>query len=395
MSCNIDFEDIRSRIAKSNIGGSQNPNKYPIQEQATLVEIWEYVSCECNDNCTCRKFGCTHHWTLKQNVIFGDILPAFLRMFVNKNQHRQIIAHMNDTTLTSDRLNKRVREVVPVLQDIRSNWRTLYSEVLNHKKTLVCDDWYTSFWKKEWNFSLSESVYKAKRFCVLLPDIGIPYDSSSRPKITSCLSNGVSTYFQMLKGLRSALIDIMERESQSLVNLRKLDSPHKQLPFNPSEISLPRNNFDYGNTYAPEERPISRIIDKSFYNPHETEVSERKTVRQPMRLAKQATHPLSGRGKPIYWQNHSGGRRVRWGIIRFNLSDGLTSDILNDYFRDRRTWYPLGASMTNPIRGGLGEYVQKNCASLTPRHASAIAAILVQDNLIESRGNKPIELRKL
>ena len=395
MSRNIDFEDIRSRIAESNIGGSQNPNKYPIQEQATLVEIWEYVSCECNDNCTCRKFGCTYHWTLKQNLIFRDILSAFLRTFVNKNKHRQIIAYMNETTLTSDTLNKRVQKAVPVLQDIRSNWRTLYSEVLNHKKTLICDDWYTSFWKKQWNFSLSESIYKAKRFCMLLPDIGIPYDSSSRPKIISCLSNGVSTYFQMLKGLRGVLIDTMERENQSLVNLRKLDSPYKQFPFNPSEISLPRNNFNYGNTYTPEERPISRIVDKFFYNPHETEVSERETVRQPIRLVKQATHPLSGRGKPIYWQSHSGGRRVHWGDTCFHLSDRLTNDILNDYFRDRRTWYPLGACAPNPMRGGLGEYVQKNFPSLPPRHASAIAAILVQDNLIESRGNRPIELRKL
>ncbi len=395
MSCNIDFEDIRSRIAESNTGGSQNTNKYPIQEQATLVEIWEYVSCECNNSCTCRKFGCTHHWTLKQNLTFRDILPAFLRMFVNKNQHTQIIAHMDDTTLASDTLNKRVQKAVPVIQDIRSNWRTLYSEVLDHKKTLICDDWYASFWKKQWNFSLSETIYKAKRFCILLPDIGIPYDSSSRPKIISCLGNDVSTYFQMLEGLRGVLIDIMEQERQDLPNLRKLDSPHEQLPFDPSKISLPRNNFDYGNTYAPEERPISRIIDKSFYNPHETELSENKTGRQPMRLAEQATHPLSGRGKPIYWQSHSGGKLVHWGTIRFNFSDGLANNILNDYFRDRRTWYPLGASMTNPISGGLGEYVQKNCPSLTPRHASAIAAILAQDKLIQSRGNKPIELRKL
>jgi len=302
---------------------------------------------------------------------------------------------MNETTPTSDTLNKRVREAVPVLQDVRNNWHTLYTEVLNHKKTLICDDWYTSFWKKQWNFSLYESIYKAKRFCILLPDIGIPYDSTSRPKILSCLSSDVSTYFQILKGLRGVLIDIMERESQSLVNLRKLDSPHEQLSFDPSKISLPRNNFDYGNTYAPEERPISRIIDKFFYNPHETEVSERKTVRQPILLHKQVTRPLSGHGKPIDWQSYHEGRRVHWGATCFHLSDRLTNDILNNYFRDRRTWYPLGACAPNPMRGGLGEYVQRNSTSLTPRHASAIAAILVQDNLIESRGNRPIELRKL
>lgn len=51
--------------------------------------------------------------------------------------------------------------------------------------------------------------------------------------------------------------------------------------------------------------------------------------------------------------------------------------------------------MTAPINGGLGEYIQKNFSRLTPRHASAIAAIMVQENLIECRGKKPLELRKL
>ena len=67
----------------------------------------------------------------------------------------------------------------------------------------------------------------------------------------------------------------------------------------------------------------------------------------------------------------------------------------DSYFKDFAAWYPLGASITVPTSGGLGEYIQKNFFPLTPRYASAIAAIMVQKNLIEYRGNKPIELRKL
>jgi len=45
---------------------------------------------------------------------------------------------------------------------------------------------------------------------------------------------------------------------------------------------------------------------------------------------------------------------------------------------------PGGFCMTSPTRGGLGEWVQQN-SSLSPRHASHIAAILVHEGLIMSR----------
>ena len=54
-----------------------------------------------------------------------------------------------------------------------------------------------------------------------------------------------------------------------------------------------------------------------------------------------------------------------------------------------------GFSMTSPTPGGLGEWVQDNSARLNPvrltsRHASFIAAILVNEGLITSslKGNK-------
>lgn len=63
--------------------------------------------------------------------------------------------------------------------------------------------------------------------------------------------------------------------------------------------------------------------------------------------------------------------------------------------RFRGETIPGGFSMTNPTPGGLGEWVQDNSARLnlvhlTPRHASFIAAILVNEGLSTSslKGNK-------
>lgn len=50
--------------------------------------------------------------------------------------------------------------------------------------------------------------------------------------------------------------------------------------------------------------------------------------------------------------------------------------------------------MTEPISGGLGEFVTK-FQGFTPRHVSAIAAIIVEEGSITARGNKPIELRRV
>ena len=68
--------------------------------------------------------------------------------------------------------------------------------------------------------------------------------------------------------------------------------------------------------------------------------------------------------------------------------------ILKDFFLVENEWYVLGASMTEPIFGGLGEYVAK-FQKFTPRHASAIVAILVEEGLIIARGRKPIEIRRV
>ena len=105
--------------------------------------------------------------------------------------------------------------------------------------------------------------------------------------------------------------------------------------------------------------------------------------------------PLSGSDKPISWEKYDSKWCVYWGKTTFYLPHDYADDILNNYFKDFETWYPLGASMDDPIIGGLGEYIQKKFPPLTPRHASAIASILVNDNLIDFKGKKPIMLIKV
>ena len=87
---------------------------------------------------------------------------------------------------------------------------------------------------------------------------------------------------------------------------------------------------------------------------------------------------------------------VVWGKTKFRITTIEIDDILNYYFINVDIWLPLGASMTKPTPGGLGEYISEKNNSLTPRHASAIAPIMVNEGFIEykNEGNA-IFLRKI
>jgi len=391
----FNFDVARENIINSNINATRNRNLYPIQEQATLREVWDRIPCNCSSDCACKKYGCTYHWILKENIDFNQLLPAFIRMFTDKGLHRRLLNWVKNGTVDPSEIPNRARGVLSVLLDMKYNWTKLHEKAIRHNKTLICDHWYNDFWRKQWNFSIQgTSIYKAKQFCILLPDIGVPYDNNSRKKILMEFKASDMMYFEILKTLRNYITHSLDSEKKTLSDFRKLDKPQDQLPFKAPLISLRNDNIIYGNSYIPIERPITRIIDKYFYLPSKGESDKYRDKNPPVSNNKRALYPLSGRGKQIYYTNYESGRKVAWGSMYFDLPDALIDDILDNFFVELNKWYPLGASMTEPIKNGLGKYIQERVPPFTPRHASAIAAIMVQDNLIDFRGKKPIELKK-
>jgi hypothetical protein len=103
--------------------------------------------------------------------------------------------------------------------------------------------------------------------------------------------------------------------------------------------------------------------------------------------------PLSGKGKNIEYKLKDMKFYVKWGKLEFELEQIAIEDILKNYFRDNSKWYPLGASVDNPTKGGLGEYVTDKL-NLTPRYASVIAAIMNAEGMLTFQGKCPIELKK-
>lgn len=107
------------------------------------------------------------------------------------------------------------------------------------------------------------------------------------------------------------------------------------------------------------------------------------------------TKPLSGRGTTIYYENYNNGFNVKWGTIKFFISGSLIKDILENFLIEKNRWYPLGASETVPMKGGLGEFIKSKQPNLTTRHASAVAAIMKEEDMIVAITDQiPILLRK-
>lgn len=76
----------------------------------------------------------------------------------------------------------------------------------------------------------------------------------------------------------------------------------------------------------------------------------------------------------FYWKPDGDGITIHAGP-QVHLSDAELDDIIS-HFRGRG-WFPLGASMTSPTPGGLGEYFRRILGK-TPRYSSHFAAVLVR-----------------
>jgi hypothetical protein len=392
-------EWMKKQIDYSNRQAAKNRNHYPVQEQATQMELWEYIPCGCDASCTCKKNGCTHHWKLKKGVSFEEFRDGFFRMFVDRNHHQPIIEAL--TGKGQDGLNTRAIGAFHVLRRIRNIWTEISGKASEHNKTLFCDSWLPESFRDRWSFPVEgTSIYLAKQYCVLFPDICIPYDTASRVKMIEHIDSSGADYAEFLTGFREAFLKCINEHKLTVPALRRFDAPQGRLPYDPSLISLPRPGMDYGTAYTPAEHSISLVLDKCFYQPKfdtgtpsygRRESAKRKYI--PGRSYK--TQPLSGKGQTIAVYHNPQFRSVLWGDLAFELSNAMIRMILGEFFIEDGRWYLLGASMTDPDPAGLGSFIRNKFPAFNPRHASAIAAIMVHEGFVEFRGRKPIELKKI
>ena len=101
---------------------------------------------------------------------------------------------------------------------------------------------------------------------------------------------------------------------------------------------------------------------------------------------------LSGHGGIVQYRVEDGGYKIQWEKTTYYLGDDMTRQIMT--FFDDGEWHPMGASQDKPMADGFGAFLKK-VFSISPRYASAIAPILVNEGILEFRGKRPIFLRKI
>ena len=109
-----------------------------------------------------------------------------------------------------------------------------------------------------------------------------------------------------------------------------------------------------------------------------------------------STNTLSGRGKIVnYIKKSDGSYEITWGKASFVITQEIINDFFTNFFTVKNNWYKLGASVEPVIEDGFGYYLYIKNTGLSPKHASAVAAVMVNERLLEYRGTKPIELRRV
>jgi hypothetical protein len=319
-------------------------------------------------------------------------------MFVDRYQRQPVIDALNGKGPHT--LNTRVIEAFHILLKIHNSWPEISERAREHNKTLFCDEWLPASFRDRRPFPVNKSIYLAKQYCVLFPDICVPYDIASRKKMIKHLDSSGADYAEFLTSVREAFLKCMNGHKLTVPALRRLDDPQGQLPFNPSQISLPRPGMDYGTAYTPADRTITLVLDKCFYQPKTGTKTPSHNKNKPANRRdiiglSYTIQPLSGKGKTLIVHSDPPFRLVRWGDLTFKLSNGIIRTILDSFFAEYSRWYLLGASMTTPDPAGLGSFVRKKFPSFSSRHASAIAAIMVHERFVSFRGRKPIELKKI
>jgi hypothetical protein len=263
------LDEIRKAIRTSNeVSFTRNRNQYTVQEQATLAELWERIPCTCDDDCTCRKFGCTFHWRIREGLTFKDILPGYLRMFVDKRAHGLLVELLEAQAPDLSRLPSRFKGAYDVLAWCRDVWDMIYPEAVAYNHTLLCDDWAPSFWRERWQFPIGPPVYKAKMMSLLVPDTAVPYDTASLTAIRDAFQLSPNEQYNiLLKRLRQYCIVTLDEGGIGLDGFRRLDAPGESGTFHTDLITRPKAGFVYGTGFLPPERPLSRVVDKIFYQP--------------------------------------------------------------------------------------------------------------------------------
>lgn len=232
----FDPTTLKSILRVSNYWAKANRNQYPLAITNALTALYDWVPCPCNEDCQCRKFGCTHHYIRKsKNIAFDTAKSHFLSCYLDEKMRHLVSLGMK---------KGRGKKAVEAISFFQSKWNELRPLSTN----LLCTTWCNSDWRTlAASFKPnSDTIYIAKWMALLALDIFVAYDTGSIRLLTREYRG--STFFDLISAIRTDLIDHLRSNVTSISSFRAYDNP---------------NEF-YHDIPIDQRRPIGNIIDKLF-----------------------------------------------------------------------------------------------------------------------------------
>jgi hypothetical protein len=234
-------KELRETIKESNKDSISGSQRYVYWENKAIQSDYEFIDCECEDDCWCKRNGCIGHYRIRE-IEFDQFLNTYVHLWVPPKARNNV----RDAIFYGISFNGRQRNAIPHLQWLMRNWNDTLKRVRKHSKCGLCDNGIPAG-------IFANNLYQAKMWSQLFYDSAVPFDSKSRSKITqSGYTNPLNDFTKMNRELFTDLRYSASRNNMDIVELRKLDRP-----WSIAQELVPIKNG----------QPLSRVLDKIFYSP--------------------------------------------------------------------------------------------------------------------------------
>lgn len=366
MTCqNINNNEIRNFIEQSNRVSLNNRNRYVLNEDPCLEELYVY-----NGN---------NIWWLNGLSTFDIFFTHYCKMYLDMNQHASLRVHVYSEAKYT--FKHRFRQAVIPLRMLRSEWSNIL-EILSggcprnsnwfESAPLVRELLREVAYLIGLDIDSNIGVYPSKILSLLFIDWIVPFDTASLSRLRKNDFN-TKSFLHLQKELHDCVDEIFNN-----LNMDGMDKKISEIRSFDSLCNIHISEYQFLN------RPIGRVLDKMFYMPGPEPLEINGTPDLVEVDILESITPLSGRGKNILYSVYSGGYNYYWGSVNLTVNENTIKTILSKWACDQCK--PLGASQDNPIPNGLGSFISKNF-NLPSRHASAIAAILVSERYLDQCKN--------
>ena len=128
------IENVRRVIADSNRASLERHARYVHCENRALHADYEFIACQCEDSCWCKRNACAGHYQLRE-MTFERFLETYVCLWTPPPAREAVKRAVSDGTP----VNRRYKNAPPALWELRNKWPGVLAMVKSFTKCGLCD----------------------------------------------------------------------------------------------------------------------------------------------------------------------------------------------------------------------------------------------------------------